>query len=233
MLESVRSSVLGVVPALVLGAVSALALVSSRVAADAKDLMYEVDDAPTAPVVIVPGARVHEGRPMRVLRSRLDVAVALMEQGRVQAVLVSGDAAGNSGDEIEAMIGYLVERGVNRERIVADPYGLDTYDTARRAVATYGVRQALITTQAFHLPRAVALCRRAGIEIAGVRAANEVRRRTRIRNLAREFVLSRPKAFLELRFPRDPAVSTPPDDRLAEILSGLEHGLVATSPSDS
>ncbi len=212
---------------------SALTLVSARVAAEAKDLVYEVDDAPAAPVVIVPGARVHRGRPMRVLRSRLDVAVSLMEQGRVQAVLVSGDAAGNSGDEIEAMISYLVEQGVNRERIVADPYGLDTYDTARRAVATYGVRQALITTQSFHLPRAVALCRRVGIDIAGVRAANDVRPRTRIRNLAREYMLSRPKAFLELRFPRDPAVSTPPDDRLAEILSGLEHGVVATPPSDS
>ncbi|UTT48618.1 SanA/YdcF family protein [Rhodococcus gordoniae] len=234
MLESVRSSSpLGAVSALAVGAVSALTLVSARVAAEAKDLVYEVDDAPAAPVVIVPGARVHRGRPMRVLRSRLDVAVSLMERGRVQAVLVSGDAAGNSGDEIEAMISYLVEQGVNRERIVADPYGLDTYDTARRAVATYGVRQALITTQSFHLPRAVALCRRVGIDIAGVRAANDVRLRTRIRNLAREYVLSRPKAFLELRFPRDPAVSTPPDDRLAEILSGLEHGVVATPPSDS
>lgn len=218
---------------LAVGAVSALTLVSARVAVEAKDLVYEVDDAPAAPVVIVPGARVHRGRPMRVLRSRLDVAVALMERGRVQAVLVSGDAAGNSGDEIEAMISYLVEQGVNRERIVADPYGLDTYDTARRAIATYGVRQALVTTQSFHLPRAVALCRRVGIDIAGVRAANDVRPRTRIRNLAREYVLSRPKAFLELRFPRDPAVSTPPDDRLAEILSGLEHGVVATPPSDS
>jgi vancomycin permeability regulator SanA len=212
---------------------SALALVSSRVAAEADDLMYEIDDAPSAPVVIVPGARVHDGRPMRVLRSRLDVAVALMERGRVRAVLVSGDAAGNSGDEIEAMIAYLVEQGVNRERIVADPYGLDTYDTARRAVSTYGVRQALIATQAFHLPRAVALCRRAGIDVAGVRAANDVRLRTRIRNLAREFVLSRPKAWLELRFPRDPAVSTPPDHRLAEILSGLEHGAVAPARSAS
>ncbi len=224
---------LGAIPLLVLGSASALALVSSRVAAEAQGRMYELGDAPPAPVVIVPGARVKEGRPMRILRSRLDVAIALMEQGRARAVLVSGDARGTSGDEIDAMITYLVARGVNRERIVADPYGLDTYDTARRAVTTYGVRRAAIVTQAFHLPRAVALCGRAGIDIVGVRAPDAMRVRTRIRNLAREFVLSRPKAFLELRFPRDPAVSTPPDDRLAEILADLEHGRVAAAPVDS
>lgn len=195
--------------------------------------MFDVGDAPSAPVVLVPGARVQNGRPMNVLRRRLDVAVTLVGDGRARAVLVSGDGAGRSGDEIEAMIGYLVEHGVDRELVVADPYGLDTYDTARRAVDTYGVRRAIITTQSFHLPRAVALCRRAGIDIVGVRATHDVRPRTRIRNLLREFVLSRPKAFLELMFPREPEVTTPPDDRLAEILAGLEHGAVASSASDS
>lgn len=214
-------------------AVSALVVVSSQVAAQAAGRMFDVDDAPAAPVVIVPGARVRNGRPMNMLRQRLDVAVALVHDGRARAVLVSGDAGGRSGDEIEAMIGYLVEHGIDRERIVADPHGLDTYDTAHRALVTYGVRQALVTTQSFHLPRAVALCRRAGIDIAGVRAGNDVRLRTRLRNLLREFVLSRPKAFLELQFPRDPAVTTPADARLAEILAGLEHGAVATGRSDS
>ncbi|UYP18989.1 YdcF family protein [Rhodococcus sp. Z13] len=216
-----------------LGVVAAFVFVSTRVSARATGLMYEVDDAPAVPVVIVPGARVRDGRPMRMLRRRLEVAVALMRDGRAQAVLVSGDANGTSGDEIAAMIGFLVEHGVSRERIVADPYGLDTYDTARRAVDTYGVRRAAIATQAFHLPRAVALCRRVGIEVVGIRAVNDVRLRTRLRNLAREFVLSRPKAFLELHFPRDPQVTTPPDDRLAEILAGLEHGAVAAGPSGS
>jgi len=201
------------------GAVSVLAWVSSQVTAQADDRMVDLADAPAAPVVIVPGARVRAGLPMTYLRGRLDAAIELVRAGRVQAVLVSGDAAGRSGDEITAMVRYLVAHGVARERIVTDPYGLDTYDTARRAVETYGVRQALIVTQSFHLPRAVALCRRAGIDITGVRASGDVRTSTRVRNLLREYLLSRPKAFLELRFPRDPSVSTPPDDRLAEILA--------------
>lgn len=198
---------------------SALAWVSARVSAQAGDRMYDIGDAPEAPVVIVPGARVRAGEPMTYLRGRLDAAITLVRDGRVRAVLVSGDAAGKSGDEIAAMVAYLVAHGIDREQIVADPYGLDTYDTAHRAVQTFGVRTALIATQPFHLPRAVALCRRAGIDISGVRAGGEVRAKSRVRNLLREFVLSRPKAFVELRFPRDPAVTTPPDARLAEILA--------------
>ncbi len=201
------------------GAVSVLAWVSSQVTEQADDRMVDLADAPSAPVVIVPGARVRAGMPMTYLRGRLDAAIELVRGGRVRAVLVSGDAAGRSGDEIAAMVRYLVAHGIERNRIVTDPYGLDTYDTARRAVETYGVRQALVVTQSFHLPRAVALCRRAGIDITGVRARGDVRPSTRLRNLLRECLLSRPKAFLELRFPRDPTVGTPPDDRLAEILA--------------
>lgn len=201
------------------GGMSALAWVSSQVAAQAEGRMVDLADAPVAPVVIVPGARVRAGAPMTYLKGRLDAAIELVRGGRVRAVLVSGDAAGRSGDEIAAMVRYLVAHGVERDRIVTDPYGLDTYDTARRAVETYGVREALIVTQSFHLPRAVALCRRAGIDITGVRARGDVRTSTSIRNLLREHLLSRPKAFLELRFPRDPVVSTPPDDTLAEILA--------------
>ncbi|MEE2033504.1 SanA/YdcF family protein [Rhodococcus chondri] len=200
-------------------AAGAFAWVSSQVTSRARGRMFGVSEAPDAPVVIVPGARVRHGKPMGYLRGRLDAAIELVRTGRVRAVLVSGDGAGRSGDEIAAMIDYLVEHGVDRDSIVADPYGLDTYDTARRAVDTFGVRHALIATQAFHLPRAVALCRRAGIEISGVYADGDVRTATRIRNLGREWFLSRPKAFLELRFPRDPAVITPPDDTLAKVLT--------------
>ncbi|MFD6856493.1 vancomycin high temperature exclusion protein [Rhodococcus sp. NPDC060090] len=198
---------------------SAFVWVSSQVASSAQGRMYSLADAPSAPVVIVPGARVRDGRPGAFLRGRLDVAVSLVRDGRAHAVLVSGDAAGRSGNEITAMIDYLVDNGVDRDRIVADPYGLDTFDTAQRAMRTFGVREANIATQRFHLPRAVALCLRAGIDATGVVAPGQARPVSQIRSHLREWVLSRPKAFLELRFPRDPAVSTPPDDTLAEILA--------------
>ena len=203
----------------VAGGTLVLAGVAARVATPAAGRLYTVADAPAAPVVIVPGARVRNGWPMAMLRGRLDVAVALLADGRARRVLVSGDAGGRSGDEIAAMTDYLVAHGVGREVIATDPYGLDTYDTCLRAAQVYGVRTAVIATQGFHLPRAVALGRRAGIDLAGVIAECDCRLRTRVRNVLREYVLSRPKAIVEMHFPRPPRVTVGVGGASAGILA--------------
>ena len=52
-------------------------------------------DAPDAPVVIVLGAQIKDGKPMAFLKGRLDAAVELVEAGKAKAVLVSGDANGD------------------------------------------------------------------------------------------------------------------------------------------
>ncbi|QTJ67470.1 YdcF family protein [Rhodococcus sp. ZPP] len=180
--------------------------------------IYDLEDAPAAPVVIVLGAQVRDGKPMAYLSGRLDVAVQLVKDGRARAVLVSGDAGGRSGDEVAAMTEYLVEKGIDRDVIVGDPYGLDTYDTCVRAIHTYGVTKALIVTQEFHVPRAVALCRDAGIDADGVNAGCDCSVFARARNTIRE-PLSRPKAVLDLLSGRDPAVVSARDDALAKALA--------------
>ncbi|WP_442241030.1 SanA/YdcF family protein [Rhodococcus sp. TAF43] len=184
------------------------------VAVAASGHMYDVRDAPDAPVVIVLGSQVRDGKPMKFLAGRLDAAVRLMEDGRARAVLVSGDANGRSGNEIAAMTEYLVDAGVDPARIVGDGYGLDTYDTCARAVRTYGVTKALIVSQGLHVSRAVALCRDAGIDTDGVEAECECNRLAVVRNYAREW-LARPKAVLDLLSGRNPAVVSPPDGSLA------------------
>lgn len=188
------------------------------VAATAAGHMYDVRDAPDAPVVIVLGSQVRDGKPMKFLAGRLDAAVQLVADGRARAVLVSGDANGRSGNEIAAMTEYLVAAGVDPERIVGDDYGLDTYDTCARAVQTYGVTKALVVSQGLHVSRAVALCRDAGIDVDGVDAECECNRLAVARNYAREW-LARPKAVLDLLSGREPAVVSPPDGSLTTAAS--------------
>lgn len=134
--------------------------------------VHEASAAPQASVAIVFGAQLAEGgqRPLAVLRHRLDTAAGLFAAGRVSWVLVSGDGRGQSGDEPAAMTRHLVQAGVPPEAIVADGSGLDSHATCRRAHDVFGVRQALLVTQGFHLPRAVTLCRAAGIDAEGVLA---------------------------------------------------------------
>ncbi len=180
--------------------------------------VFDADDAPTAPVVIVLGAQVKDGKPMAFLAGRLDTTARLIHEGKAKAVLVSGDGNGNSGDEVKAMTEYLVAKGVDPQRIVGDPYGLSTRDSCLRALETYGVRRALVVTQAFHVPRAVAICRDIGLDAVGINSECDCRRTTLAKNLAREWILARPKAIIDIVSGGASSVETPADDSLTAAL---------------
>ena len=51
-----------------------------------------------------------------------------------------------------------------------DYAGRRTYDTCYRAKAIFGVNEAILVTQAFHLPRAIYLCNHLGVDSVGVDA---------------------------------------------------------------
>ena len=179
--------------------------------------VYDVDDAPDAPVAIVLGAQVRDGKPMRFLAGRLDAAIALMAAGKIKAILVSGDADGNSGNEIQAMTDYLIEHDIDPDVIIGEDHGIDTYDTCARAKETFGVERGLIISQPLHVSRAVALCEDMDLDIDGVTAdCVDCNTLAVVRNYARE-LLARPKAVLDLWSGRDPVVVSPPVDSLAAI----------------
>ncbi|GAA4891044.1 SanA/YdcF family protein [Streptomonospora salina] len=123
---------------------------------------------PIRPVAIVLGAAVWPSGPSPLLEGRLELAATLFRDGTVRAVLVSGDNSADAGNETDTMVAALAERGVSKDRIVADPHGYRTWDSAVRARATFGVDRAIVVTQNFHLPRSVALFRAAGIDAYGV-----------------------------------------------------------------
>ncbi|WP_316574025.1 SanA/YdcF family protein [Nocardia canadensis] len=158
----------------------------------------DVGGAVGAPVVIVPGAKVAEdGTPMAYLQGRLDVAIELVAAGKAGQILLSGDAGGSSGDEIASMTRYLLEHGIDPAIVKADGEGLSTRETCERARSMFGIERAIIVSQYQHLPRAVALCRAAGIEADGVVAYCDCRRSTEVRNNVREW-LAAPKAVAEM-----------------------------------
>lgn len=121
-----------------------------------------------APVAVVPGASVHrDGTPSPQLEARLTLALLLARQSRVDRVLVSG-ARNGAYDEAGPMRRWLIQRGVAASRITDDHAGFRTLDTMERAARVYGVRRAVVCTQSFHLPRAIFLARRAGIDAIGL-----------------------------------------------------------------
>lgn len=146
-----------------------------------------VDTVPHRPVAVVLGAAAWEEGPSPLLARRLDLAVRLVEAGKVDRVLVSGDNREVSRRETDTMTDYLVARGVPAEQVEADPFGYRTWDTCVRVRELYGVGAATMVTQSFHLPRTVSLARAAGIDAVGVGDPSlGARRRSTLIGYARE-----------------------------------------------
>lgn len=128
----------------------------------------DVADAPETPVALVLGAGLQGGRPSPYLAARLDAAKQLYDAGKVRVLLVSGDNRTHAYDEPTAMRDYLVDAGVPTENVVLDFAGRDTYDSCQRAHRIFGIDEVTVISQGYHVGRAVALCRAAGMTTHGV-----------------------------------------------------------------
>ena len=185
-------------------AVEAIVVASSAwVVAVSRGKVVTVDTLPdNAPrTLIVLGAKAEGGEAGVYLRNRLDVAVQLYNAGRLDRILDSGNDADDAGNEVHTMRAYLEARGIPADAIIDDPVGLNTNTTCRRAKNDYGIDNALIVTQGFHIGRAVGLCEARGIDVLGVKATCDgCSALSLVRNFLREGVLSRPRAVLNAYF---------------------------------
>jgi SanA protein len=143
------------------------------------DRIIPRSQVPQKPVALVYGAGLAPGGvPSPVLAQRLDAAIALYRAGKVGMLLLSGDNSDRFHDETRAMVRYVVDRGVPASAVQEDDAGLSTYDSSVRAHTVFGVREAVLVTQRFHLTRALYIANSVGIDAWGV-AADEGRPRTR------------------------------------------------------
>jgi vancomycin permeability regulator SanA len=158
---------------LVLGASAIVVLTVPRwlMLARSSGRIHTPAGAPPSKVAVVFGAGLRrDGTPTRVLADRVEAAVDLYRRGTVGRLLLTGSAHGWSYDEAGAMAALAVERGVPVEAIWVDPLGDRTMVSCQRARDVFGVTEALLVTQRFHLPRALALCDSIGIRAEGVAA---------------------------------------------------------------
>lgn len=160
-------------------------------------------DVPVHRVAIVFGARVYpNGRPSPMLADRLDAALELYRTGRVERLLLTGDHSRINYDEVAAMEHHLVNNGVDHTHITKDHAGFGTYDSCVRAREIFGVTDAVLVTQAYHLPRAVYTCRRVGVEAVGLAVEDWDRHPSVMpRHAAREVAASL-KAFVDVHVTR-------------------------------
>lgn len=158
-------------------------------------------DAPDAPVVLIPGAAIFpDGSLSSIFIDRVDMAITLYEAKKVSKILVSGDNSTDSHNEVNPVRLYLISKGVPDRDIFLDHAGFDTYSTMYRARDIFRVSSVLVTTQSFHLPRAIFIARQLQLEAFGV---NTDIGRIHFRNYLRE-ILANEKAVLNIIFQRKP-----------------------------
>lgn len=135
-----------------------------------KQVYEQGGDVVTTSVAIAFGAGIYpNGKPRDMLKDRLITAAELYREGKVKKILVSGDNRFVEYSEPDVMYAYLVkEEGIPAEDVIRDYAGRSTYETCIRAREIWNVRRALLISQGYHLPRAIFICERLGIESSGL-----------------------------------------------------------------
>jgi len=135
--------------------------------------IYKESESPKERVAIIFGAGLRrDGTPTAMLRDRVLTGADLYFSGKVEKLLMSGDNRFENYNEPESMRQFALLAGVPDKAIVLDYAGRRTYDTCYRAKVIFGVKNALLVTQKFHLPRALFLCNTLGLDAIGVEASN-------------------------------------------------------------
>jgi|WetSurMetagenome_2_1015567.scaffolds.fasta_scaffold150118_1 SanA protein len=135
--------------------------------------IYSINDVPPQTTGIVFGAGVYQNKyPSTVLIDRIHTAASLYSLSKVKNIILSGDGDENN-NEVNVMYQVAIKAGIPSSAIVMDKGGYRTIDTCSRAHTVFGVTQAILITQNFHMPRALFLCNHKGIISLGVVADNE------------------------------------------------------------
>lgn len=135
-------------------------------------LIYsDMSNVPPAKTVIILGASVHaDGKLSPILQDRVDTAIRLYRNNKVESFLVTGDHRTDDYNEVAAMVNYLEENGIDKSLITSDHAGLDTYDSMYRAGKLFEVESAIVVTQKFHLTRTLFIAKNLGLDYRGFAA---------------------------------------------------------------
>lgn len=124
---------------------------------------YGASAAPGADYCIVLGAQWKPSGPSAVLRKRLDKAVEYLKANPDTKVIVSGGKGANEPmAEAEGMYGYLVQAGIEEERILVEDKSRSTYENLVYSGGLLDKEndRVVIVTNNFHVFRALGIARK-------------------------------------------------------------------------
>jgi vancomycin permeability regulator SanA len=158
----------------VVAALGLASLIAFKVWVDVQTagLIYDSDDnVPPHHVALVFGAGLNAaGGPSAMLYDRVATAADLYKGNKVDKLLMTGDNSEVNYNEVEVMRQTAIDLDVPDEDIVLDYAGFNSWDSCYRAREVFGLKDAILVTQRFHLPRALYACNYLKVRSVGVAA---------------------------------------------------------------
>jgi uncharacterized SAM-binding protein YcdF (DUF218 family) len=134
-------------------------------------LMYKAQEnrPEKANVIVVLGCQVKGERPSRMLRRRLDAAITAMNDNPDTLCIVSGGKGDDEKiSEALAMKNYLLEKGMDSDRIIMEDKSTSTYENIQNSLKILdelGMSHDMtIVTDGFHQYRASLIAKAQGVE---------------------------------------------------------------------
>ncbi len=130
--------------------------------------------------VIVLGAQVRGTRLTKSLRKRLETACDYLEQNDNTIAIVSGgQGSGEDISEAQCMYDYLIEQGIDSNRIYMENKSTNTDENIEYSMSIINdlsnnsAENIGIITNNFHIYRTVAVCRQKGYDVTGIPAGSD------------------------------------------------------------
>ncbi len=166
---AIRVFVIMVIGIVLLGA--SIAAINYRVVQSTKSKIVSISELQEAECILILGAYVRpSGAPSEMLKDRLSKGYEVFVADKAPKFLLSGDHGQKSYDEVNSMRDYIEAKGVDKEFIFLDHAGFSTYESLYRARDIFETKKVIIVTQQYHLPRAIYIAEKMGIQAQGIAA---------------------------------------------------------------
>jgi len=176
-------------------------MVNIHINNNAKNICYLEDTHKQAALVL--GARVYSDRRLSgIFQDRIDTAIYLYNNKKVDKIIISGDHGQDNYDEVNVAKDYLLSKNIKNEDIFLDHAGFDTYDSIYRAKEIFQAQSLVVVTQNFHLKRALYIANNLDMDVCGY-SSDLHRYYGENKRQARE-VLAKVKAWFNVAFNSKP-----------------------------
>lgn len=142
-----------------------------------------------------------QGYTNQYFSSRINAAVELYKNNKINFIIVSGDNSTPNYNEPEQMKKALIKNNIPEKAIYTDYAGFSTIDSILRANKIFGQASFTVISQKFHNQRAIFIAQKNEINAIGYNAKNI--NSSNLNLYFREF-LARIKARIEVTFKRNP-----------------------------